>query len=142
MAWTSLPIRLWATPYWTASFTTLTASSSKATVCAGEPAKRKNRDYPARDRPAGLDEETISSTDTIVSRVRRHVNAQHLLSVITITGIRDHHRLERLITIPGMRDHRFDSGFLDYAGHAGFVPRRCGLRAPDCGKPSFRRPSA
>jgi hypothetical protein len=28
------------------------------------------------------------------------------LSVITITRIRDHHRLERLITIPGMRKHR------------------------------------
>ncbi len=57
------------------------------------------------DPTASLDEETISSTNTIVSRVRRRVNAQLLLSVITITGIRDHHRLERLITIPGMRRH-------------------------------------
>jgi hypothetical protein len=52
---------------------------------------------------ASLDEDAISSTDTIVSRVRRRVHARRLLSVITITGIRDHHRLERLITIPGMR---------------------------------------
>lgn len=39
--------------YWTASFTMRTASSSKATVYAVRPAKRKNHDCLTRDRPAG-----------------------------------------------------------------------------------------
>jgi hypothetical protein len=54
-------------------------------------------------RAPALTRTPLSSTDTIVSRVRRHVHARYLLSVITITGIRDHHLLERLITIPGIR---------------------------------------
>lgn len=127
----SLPIPPSAMRYWIESFTMLIASSSRATVCGAKPAKRKSCEHLAHDRPAGpqapparvaaslvgalraargalpwtagtifeptpsLDEEAVSSTNKLVSRVR--------LQGSPSSGIRDHHRLERLITIPGMR---------------------------------------
>src|SRR6516165_8263432 len=50
---TSLPTPPLAMRYWTASFTMPTASSSKATVYAVTPTKRKSHDRLAPDRPAG-----------------------------------------------------------------------------------------
>ena len=78
-------IQLSVTRYWTASFTTLTASNSKATVCDAVPAKRKQHE-PSRSQsprphhtplPPTLTRRLFPGHHTIVSRARHRVDAQH-----------------------------------------------------------------
>ena len=56
--------------YWTASFTMPTASSSKATVYAVTPTKRKSHDRLAPDRPAGPQAPPARAAPSLVGALR------------------------------------------------------------------------
>ena len=78
-------IQLSVTRYWTASFTMLTVSNSRATACDAAPVKRKPHEpshsqLPPPDHtplPPTLTRRLFPGNYTIVSRARHRVDAQH-----------------------------------------------------------------
>ncbi|MBB4428322.1 hypothetical protein GGD66_006909 [Bradyrhizobium sp. CIR48] len=61
-----------AMPYWTASFTTPTASSSKVTACVGGPTIGQTRDHRAPDRPTGPQVPPARAAASLVGATPRH----------------------------------------------------------------------
>src|SRR6516165_8088657 len=107
-------------PYWTASFTTPTASSSKATACVVGLAKRPRREQLPPDRPAGPQAPPTRAAASLVGHSASRAGPScgpprrspplssgltgrqfpaHINPSVVFASARDHHRLESVITI-------------------------------------------